>query len=729
MFKYRNFLRASSRCGRPCRWVTSSSTDTPRSPPPPTALPVSVDDLLIYSTEIDVFDSTHRRNPRKFVQQHELKMKKAAEREHAAMLQTDERTNFSMALPHVFGEHVRVQMGDEVMPDEVFTGDLEEESTSPAVYPFGLFRHPSVHQSQKRIEDDGLGRRVRRRRGKAGDHSGAKGDDAESEGGLARDDLFRYGTADPDIPPSKIPCGGCGAHLHCQDAKMPGFTPVEAFAGKGPDELRLMVCQRCYIMEKYNVALKVNVSPGHYESTIAHIASKRAIVLLVVDLLDYPGSVWPGIVDLLGVNKKIILVGNKVDMLPQDSENYLVRVERVMKMAFMEKCSRRPEARCDPKVVSTCLVSARTGYGIEKLITLVYRAWSENNRGLPPTDVYLVGTTNVGKSSIFNQLLSSDLCKVKALGRVEKAIMSPIPGTTLNLLKFPVMRPDPSRIYQRMTRIHGDEQVFRKREQERLQMLSQTKDRRHALVSGIVGQTFTPDKLLPLRHVGFDIDGDGAAAPKVTLPMRLNPEHPHFADGRWCYDTPGTICKDQVINLLTQEEITKVMPELQIRPRCFGFKNGTSIFLGGLGRLDLLGGPFKFRPMLIVVFCSDDLPIHMVRTTDADMFYERAMRTGLLGVPCGDASRLEEFPPLEGQTFEVDGVAHFEATSDIVFSSAGWISCVPPMHKICTVKAWTPGGRGIYVRDPPFLPFAHLLRGERIGGTPAYRPNKVFAPN
>ena len=728
MLKYRSFLRTSLSCGRPSRWTASSTADTSRPPQPPARLPVRVDDLLIYSTEIDVFDSTLKRNSRKFTQQYDLKMKNAAERENAARLQTDERTNFSAALPHVFGEHVRVRRGDEVAPDEVLAGHLDGESEpASAVYPFGLFRDPSAGKNQKRIGDDGLGRRVRRRRWKAEE---SRGGDAETEERLAGDDLFRYGTADPDMPASKVPCGGCGAHLHCQDAKMPGFTPVEAFAGKRPDELRLTVCQRCYIMEKYNVALKVNVSPGHYESTIAHIASKRAIVLLVVDLLDYPGSVWPGIVDVLGVNKKIILVGNKVDMLPQDSDNYLTRVERVMKMAFMEKCSRRPEARCDPKVVSTCLVSARTGFGVEKLISLVYRAWSENNRGVPPTDVYLVGTTNVGKSSIFNQLLSSDLCKVQALGKVEKAIMSPIPGTTLNLLKFPVMRPDPSRLYQRQTRLRGDEQVFRKREQERLQMLAKTKDRRHAVLSGIVGQSFMPDKLLPLKHVGFDIDADGASAkaPKVTLPMRLNPEHPDFADGRWCYDTPGTICQDQVINLLTQEEIAKVMPELQIRPRCFGFKNGQSIFLGGLGRLDLLSGPFRHRPMLIVVFCSDDLPIHMVRTAEAEKFYERAVRTGLLGVPCGDASRLDEFPPLEGQVFEVDGVAHFEASSDIVLSSAGWISCVPPMHKICTVRAWTPGGRGIYVRDPPFLPFAHLLRGERIGGTPAYRPNKVFAP-
>lgn len=29
-------------------------------------------------------------------------------------------------------------------------------------------------------------------------------------------DMSEYGTADPNILPSKIPCGGCGAHLHCQ---------------------------------------------------------------------------------------------------------------------------------------------------------------------------------------------------------------------------------------------------------------------------------------------------------------------------------------------------------------------------------------------------------------------------------------------------------------------------------------------------------------------------------
>ena len=55
--------------------------------------------------------------------------------------------------------------------------------------------------------------------------------------------------------------------------------------------------------------------------------------------------------------------------------------------------------------------------------------------------MYLIGTTNVGKSSIFNLLLDSDLCSIKAIDKVEKALTSPVPGTTLNLLKFPIMRP------------------------------------------------------------------------------------------------------------------------------------------------------------------------------------------------------------------------------------------------------------------------------------------------
>ena len=50
-------------------------------------------------------------------------------------------------------------------------------------------------------------------------------------------------------------------------------------------------------------------------------------------------------------------------------------------------------------------------------------------------NVYLVGCTNVGKSSLFNVLIRSDYCRSKAIDLMQRATVSPWPGTTLNLLK------------------------------------------------------------------------------------------------------------------------------------------------------------------------------------------------------------------------------------------------------------------------------------------------------
>ena len=94
------------------------------------------------------------------------------------------------------------------------------------------------------------------------------------------------------------------------------------------------------------------------------------------------------------------------------------------------------------------------------IVTLYYRYKSH---------IHLVGCTNSGKSSLFNNLLMSDLCKVSARDKVARATTSLWPGrdlsplvlllhfhllpytitiwiphftgTTLNLLKFPLAQP------------------------------------------------------------------------------------------------------------------------------------------------------------------------------------------------------------------------------------------------------------------------------------------------
>jgi hypothetical protein len=101
----------------------------------------------------------------------------------------------------------------------------------------------------------------------------------------------------------------------------------------------------------------------------------------------------------------------------------------------------------------------------------------------------------------------------------------------------------------------------------------------------------------------------------------------------------------------------------------------------------------------------------------------------MFGMFSGSPERLQSFPPLEGVELQVDGRSSYESSCDVVLSSAGWISCAPRVADIYKVKAWTPNGRGIFVREPPFLPHAIQLRGEKIRGTPAYKNNKFFIPN
>lgn len=44
-------------------------------------------------------------------------------------------------------------------------------------------------------------------------------------------DEWDLGRADAAVPASQVPCGGCGAALHCRDANLPGFLPADLFVG------------------------------------------------------------------------------------------------------------------------------------------------------------------------------------------------------------------------------------------------------------------------------------------------------------------------------------------------------------------------------------------------------------------------------------------------------------------------------------------------------------------
>lgn len=237
-----------------------------------------------------------------------------------------------------------------------------------------------------------------------------------------------YGTNNPKIPVSNVPCTGCGALLHCKDSSIPGYVPSELFCGLSNQQLRTLHCQRCHFLVNYNTAINVTVAEEDYIKIVSTIKDKFALAIVLVDLLDFPCSIFTGLSEILGSKRPIFLVGNKVDLIPMDQPNYLNHIkqclnEEAIKMGFDEKF-----------IKYTSLISAKTGYGIEELITKLQSIWKYKG------DVYLIGCTNVGKSSLFNALLGSDYCKVEATNLIQRATTCPWPGTTLRMLKFPILR-------------------------------------------------------------------------------------------------------------------------------------------------------------------------------------------------------------------------------------------------------------------------------------------------
>ncbi|KAG2461202.1 NOA1 protein, partial [Polypterus senegalus] len=224
--------------------------------------------------------------------------------------------------------------------------------------------------------------------------------------------------ADESVPVSDRRCSGCGAVLHCTDPGIPGHLPREKYARLlSEDTLDRAVCQRCHLLVHHNRALQAEVSADDFRRIAATIRPRPALVLHIVDLLDLPGSIVPDLTDLVGRNKHIFVLGNKVDLLPGDATGYLKRLRRQLER-YCAECG----LSADAGLKGVHLISAKTGYGVEPLISSIQSSWKY--RG----DAYLLGFTNAGKSTLFNALLESDYCKSKASDVIGRATISPWPG-------------------------------------------------------------------------------------------------------------------------------------------------------------------------------------------------------------------------------------------------------------------------------------------------------------
>ncbi|MBA9085119.1 hypothetical protein FHR92_001583 [Fontibacillus solani] len=202
-------------------------------------------------------------------------------------------------------------------------------------------------------------------------------------------------------------CSGCGISLQSEDQGKPGYTPKQAF------EREPIICQRCFRIKNYNESSSVTVEQDEFLRLLGQIGGKQALVIHIIDIFDFQGSVISGLQRFIG-NNPVLLAVNKIDLLPKVTNWNKVRnwVQKEAKDAGL-------------KVEDVVLCSAKQNSGFDRLLEAVgeYRG---------DRDVYVVGATNVGKSTLINRLIRdySDLDQELTVSRY--------PGTTLDMVHIPL---------------------------------------------------------------------------------------------------------------------------------------------------------------------------------------------------------------------------------------------------------------------------------------------------
>ena len=72
---------------------------------------------------------------------------------------------------------------------------------------------------------------------------------------------------------------------------------------------------------------------------------------------------------------------------------------------------------------------------------------------------------------------------------------------------------------------------------------------------------------------------------------------------------------------------------------------------------------------------------------------------------------MEDFPELKGRVLQLVGVDWKRSAADVVLSNIGWIAVTAGAGSIVSVKAYTPKGAGLYLREPALLPTSVRQRG------------------
>ncbi|MFR7591386.1 MAG: ribosome biogenesis GTPase YqeH [Longibaculum sp.] len=207
----------------------------------------------------------------------------------------------------------------------------------------------------------------------------------------------------------EMKCYGCGAIIQNEDEKHIGYVPKSAMK---QDQV---LCQRCFKLKNYHQLQETSMTKDDFLEILQTIGEKDCLVVYIVDLFDFNGSMIQGLMRHIAYNDVLVLA-NKRDILPKS-----------VKERKLEHWVRRQLKQQGIKPVDVMITSGKKNLNLD----MIYDAIMEHRKG---RDVYVVGVTNVGKSTFINALL-----KHYASQEDNHLItVSEFPGTTLNLIEIPL---------------------------------------------------------------------------------------------------------------------------------------------------------------------------------------------------------------------------------------------------------------------------------------------------
>lgn len=207
----------------------------------------------------------------------------------------------------------------------------------------------------------------------------------------------------------EIKCFGCGAIIQNDNEKHIGYVPQTAMKNDA------VLCQRCFQLKNYHKLQETNMTKDDFLSILQQIGEKDCLVVYMIDLFDFNGSLVQGLMRHIAYNDVLVLA-NKRDILPKSVKE--VKLEHWVRRRLKEE---------GVKPLDVIVTSGLKNMNMD----MIYDAIMEHRQN---RDVYVVGVTNVGKSTFINALLRH-YADVESQNLIT---VSEFPGTTLNFIEIPL---------------------------------------------------------------------------------------------------------------------------------------------------------------------------------------------------------------------------------------------------------------------------------------------------